>query len=96
MVGDAVSFSQRLLIESRHRIALSHVAVARSLFLVTRHRRIGGASDSNTTEPQRCHHRDLLRFPGRGTYPEICAERDRFAAEFHDHLVSPVVRSTAR
>jgi hypothetical protein len=93
VVGEAASSSQWLLIESQHRVALSHVAMDRSGFLVTRHRRIGGASDSGATEPPRCCHPDLLRFPGHGTYGEICAERDEFAAEFPDRLVSPVMRS---
>jgi hypothetical protein len=93
IVGEAARSSQWLLIESQHRIALSHVAMDRARFLVTRRRSIGGASDSGATEPRRCRHSDPLRFPGHGTYREICAERDEFAAEFPDRLVSPVMRS---
>ena len=89
----AASASQHLLIESRHKIALSRVAVARSLFAVTRRYRIVGASDTNGIEPHRCPHRDLLHLRSRGSYDEVCAERDEFAAEFSDRLVSPVMRS---
>ena len=93
IVGEAAGSSQWLLIESRHRIALSHVAMDRARFLVTRRRRIVGASDSGAIEPLRCRHPNPLRLSGHGTYREICAERDEFAAEFPDHLVSPVMRS---
>jgi hypothetical protein len=91
LAGQAGSASQHLLIESQHKIALSRVAVARSLFAVTRCCRIAGASDTNG--PHRCHHHDLLHLQGHGSYNEVCAERDEFAAEFSDRLVSPVVRS---
>jgi len=89
----AASASQHLLIESRHKIALSRLAVAQSLFAVTRRYRIVGASDTDGTEPARCPHHHLLHLQGHGSYNEVCAERDEFAAEFSDRLVSPVVRS---
>jgi hypothetical protein len=93
LAGHAGSASQHLLIESRHKIALSRVAVARSLFAVTRCCRIAGASDTDGTESHRCRHHDLLHFQGHGSYNEVCAERDEFAAEFSALLVSPVMRS---
>ena len=82
IVGEASRSSQWRPIESQHRIALSHVAMDRARFLVTRRRSIGGASDSGATYVCRCGHSNPLRFPGHGTYREICAERDEFAAEF--------------
>jgi hypothetical protein len=57
------------------------MAVASSLFSMTWRRRIGGASDANGEEQQRCSHTETRR------------ERDEFADEFPDRLVSPVVRT---
>jgi hypothetical protein len=85
--------AQAVLMESQHRIALSRAAMASSLFRVTRRRCIVGASDTNGTEPHHCYHRDPVHFQGHGPYDEVCAERDEFAAEFSDRLVSPVMRS---
>jgi hypothetical protein len=85
--------SQDLLVRSRHQLATSRVALASSLFATTWRRRIGGASDANGAEPQRCHHADTLHLQGHGSYNETRRERDAFAQEFPDRLVSPVVRA---
>jgi hypothetical protein len=60
---------------------------------VTWRRRIGGAGDAGDVNGPRCPHADLLHLRAHGTYSETCAERDAFAAEFPDRLVSRVTRS---
>ncbi len=90
---ESASVSQGLLVESRHKIAMSRMVVAHSLFVVTCRRGIGGASDTNGTQPQKCHHANMVHFPGHGSYSEVCAARDEFATEFPNSSVSPVVRS---
>ena len=90
---EAARASQDLLVQSRHQIAMSRMAVASSLFSMTWRRRIGGASDANGEEQQRCSHTDALHLQGHGSYNETRRERDEFADEFPDRLVSPVVRT---
>jgi hypothetical protein len=61
----------QLLVQSRHKIAMSGMAVAASSpITVTWGRRIGGASDCNETDHQNCGHTSGLRFQERGTYSD--------------------------
>jgi hypothetical protein len=86
--------SHQLLVQSRHKIAMSGMAVAASSpITVTWGWRIGGASDCNETDHQNCGHTSGLRFQERGTYSDARKERDEFAAEFRDRFVWPVARS---
>jgi hypothetical protein len=53
---------------------------------------MSGGSDAHDVRGDRCGH-SVVRFTGRGTYEEVRAERDAFAAEFRQWFASPVSRS---
>jgi hypothetical protein len=91
-VSSTCAVSQGRVVESRHRIALSHVAIATALVRITRERHIGGASDGGGGEERLpCTH-TRMSFSAGGTYEEACRERDIFVADFQGFLVSAVYR----